>query len=83
MSVVDNPKDIKEGVYARWNLPKSLKEMQASGELDRACKALIGADYITVGMVEQQAKAEKKSQELKAKQDKAKALEKDNDKKKD
>ena len=83
MSVVDNPKDIKEGVYARWNLPKSLKEMQASGELDRACKALIGADYITVGMVEQQAKAEKKAEELKAKQDKAKALEKDNAKKKD
>ena len=83
MSIVDNPKDIKEGVYARWNLPKSLKEMKASGELDRACKALIGADYITVGMVEQQVKAEKKAEELKAKQDKAKALEKDNAKKKD
>ena len=83
MSIVDNPKDPKEGIYARWNLPKSLKEMKASGEVDRACKALIGADYITVGMVEQQVKAEKKAEELKAKQDKAKALEKDNAKKKD
>jgi len=83
MSVVDNSNDPKEGVYARWNLPKSLKEMKARGELDRACKALIGADYITVGMVEKQVMVEKKAEELKAKQDKAKAQEKDNAKKKD
>lgn len=72
ISVVDNPKDIKEGVYARWNLPKTLKEMKQSGELDMACKTLIGADYITVGMVEQQVKAEKKAEEQKAKQEKEK-----------
>ena len=72
ISVVDNPKDAKEGVYARWNLPKTLKEMKQSGELDMACKTLIGADYITVGMVEQQVKAEKKAEEQKAKQEKEK-----------
>lgn len=72
MSVVDNPKDIKEGVYARWSLPKSIKEMKQSGELDMACKTLIGADYLTVGMVEKQVKAEKKADELKAKQEKEK-----------
>lgn len=72
ISAVDNPEDIKEGVYARWNLPKTLKEMKQSGELDMACKTLIGADYITVGMVEQQVKAEKKAEEQKAKQEKEK-----------
>ena len=82
-SVVDNPKEPKQGLYARWDLPKSMKEMKESGELDRACKALMGADYITIGIEKQQFKAEKKAEELKAKQDKAKAQEKDNAKKKD
>jgi len=75
LSVVDNPKEPKEGQYARWDLPKSMKEMKESGELDRACKALMGADYITIGIEKQQFKAEKKAEELKAKQDKAKAQE--------
>jgi hypothetical protein len=46
----------------------SLKAMKASGDLDGACKSLIGADYITIAMVDQQAKAEKKAEEQKAKQ---------------
>jgi hypothetical protein len=83
ISVVDNPKEPKEGLYARWDLPKSMKEMKESGELDRACKALMDADYITIGIEKQQFKAEKKAEVLKAKQDKVKAQEKDNAKKKD
>lgn len=76
LSVVDNPKEPKEGQYARWDLPKSMKEMKESGDLDRACKAFMGADYITIGIEKQQFKAEKKAEELKAKQDKAKAQKK-------
>ena len=65
---MDNPKDVKEGIYARWNLPMSLKEMKASGDFDRACKAFLGVDYITISMVDQQVKAEKKAEEQKTKQ---------------
>lgn len=68
LSVVDNPKELNEGIYAKWNLPMSLKEMKASGDLDKACKALLGADYITVSMVSEQVRAEKKAAEQKAKQ---------------
>jgi hypothetical protein len=64
-SAVDNPENPRSGVYAKWNLQKPLKEQKESGELDRACKALIGADYITVAMVEQQIKAETKAKEQK------------------
>lgn len=71
LSMVDNPEDVELGVYARWNLPMPLKEMKTGGDLDRACKALLGADYITVGMADQKVKAEKKAEEQKAKQEEA------------
>ena len=59
VSVVDKLDYTQQGVYAKWVLQKTLKKQQESGDLDRACKAFIGADYITIAMVEQQAKEEK------------------------
>ena len=67
VSVVDKLDDTQQGVYAKWVLQKTLKKQKESGDLDRACKAFIGADYITISMVEQQAKAEKKAEKAKAK----------------
>jgi hypothetical protein len=75
VSVVDNIKEPKRGVYAKWILPTTLKEQKATGDLDRACKALIGADYITVAIDKEQTNAEKKEEEQKKKAEELKKAE--------
>jgi hypothetical protein len=48
MAVLPKKDEIEGSVYVRWDFDRTLKEQQESGDLDRACKMLLGADYITV-----------------------------------
>ena len=48
MSVIPKKDDETNGIYVRWDFSPTLKELKASGELDRACEMMLGSDYITV-----------------------------------
>lgn len=48
VSVVPDKDETTGGFYARWDFDRTLQEQQKSGDLDRACQMMTGADYITV-----------------------------------
>ncbi len=47
-SVIPKKDDEGNGVYVRWDFSPTLKELKASGDLDRACEMMLGKDYITI-----------------------------------
>jgi len=48
MSIIPDKDDGTRGIYARWDFSPTLKELKASGDLDRACEMMLGKDHITI-----------------------------------
>ena len=47
-SAIPKKDDGTNGFYVRWDFSPTLKELKASGDLDRACEMMLGKDYITI-----------------------------------
>jgi hypothetical protein len=48
LSMIPKKDDEGGGFYVRWDFSPTLKELKASGDLDRACEMMLGRDYITI-----------------------------------
>jgi hypothetical protein len=46
--MISKKDDETNGIYVRWDFSPTLKELKASGDLDRACEMMLGKDYITI-----------------------------------